>query len=338
MIYGRELPGYPYDLKAKLTRCIVAGQRKLFGSVLRRFSDHAPLPYSFTGAEANRAIRSLLLAEAPCMVARFGSGEMETTLRALDVTAPGNVLAKFGRMCAGRSGPFWWDNSIRAGIVWIAGFFPEDNASLEHFGRQVTQDCRQIDLLAGWLPGEKRLSKAYFPAVKAFPLIDLEPWWSAEPWSAALEGKTVLVVHPFSDTIRAQYAKRAMLFKNPSVLPEFELKTYRTVQSLAGLRPPFPTWFDALKRMCDDIAGIDFDIALIGAGAYGMSIAAFIKRDLKRKAVHMGGATQLLFGIKGHRWNREPRYVSELYNKEWIPPFDSERPEKARTVEGGSYW
>ena len=44
-----------------------------------------------------------------------------------------------------------------------------------------------------------------------------------------------------------------------------------------------------------------FDVAIIGCGAYGMPLAAMLKQAGKQ-AIHLGGATQLLFGIKGKRW------------------------------------
>lgn len=338
MHYGRELPGYPYNLTAKITRCIIVAQRIIFGRWLKNYSLHAPLPYSYTGDMASKAIYDLLTSDRPCMVARFGSGEMEATLRSLDVTSKGTWLAKFLRMCIGKTGPFWWDNSIRVGITWSAGLFPETNGTLERFGRLVVEDCKQIDILAGWLAGEKRLHAMCFPNGKAIPLIDLEPYWSSTPWSAALKGKSVLLVHPFEKTILSQYAKREKLFKDPNILPNFNLKVYKTVQSLAGNKTPFLTWFDALDYMCKEIAKIEFDIAIVGSGAYGMSIAAYIKRDLGKKVVHMGGATQLLFGIKGYRWDQEPRYVNELYNSHWSSPLPEDRPKNYKTVENGSYW
>jgi hypothetical protein len=338
MHYGRELPGYPYNLTAKITRCIIAAQRIIFGRWLKNYSLHTPLPHSYIGDMANKAVYELLTSDRPCMVARFGSGEMEATLRSLDVTSKGTWLFKFLRMCIGKSGPFWWDNSVRAGLVWSAGLFPETNDILKQFGQRVVVDCQQIDILAGWLEGETRLQALYFPNGKSIPLTALEPYWSKMPWSAALKGKNVLIIHPFSETIRSQYAKRALLFKNADVLPDFNLITYKTIVSLAGNKTPFPTWFDALDYMCADIAKIEFDIAIVGAGAYGMSIAAYIKRNLAKKVVHMGGATQLLFGIKGHRWDQEPRYVNELYNSHWCSPLPEDRPLNYKTVENGSYW
>ena len=337
MLYGRELPGYPFNTRALLTRAIIVAQRTVYSQWLRSYSSHVPLKHDWTGQAANDALRDLLSRAAPCMIARFGSGEMETTLRHLDISLPGSAAVKALRLLAGQIGPFWWDNSIRAGITWIAGLFPPTNETMDRFGARVLEDCREIDILAGWLAGEKRLQSLYFPRAACIPLINLEPFAVDAPWTMALEGKTVLLVHPFEATIRHQYAKRERLFKDPRILPAFTLKTYKTVQSLAGNSTRFPTWFDALEHMCREISAIDFDVAVIGAGAYGMSLAAHIKR-LGKKAVHMGGATQLLFGIKGGRWDHTPEYSQRLYNEDWTHPLAEDRPDNYKTVEGGSYW
>ena len=65
-------------------------------------------------------------------------------------------------------------------------------------------------------------------------------------------------------------------------------------------------------------------------------LAARIK-EAGRQAVHMGGATQLLFGIKGKRWDVHP-VISGLYNDYWVRPDESERPKGAESVEDGCYW
>jgi hypothetical protein len=316
---------------------MIVAQRKIFGQWLRSVSQHAPIEPDWTGQAASDGIRALLQGDKPCMISRFGCGEMETTLRHLDISLPGSAPLKFLRMFVGKTGPFWWDNSIRAGMNWIAGLFPPTDETMERFGEHVLDDCTEIDILAGWLAGEKRLRTICFPTVKCIPLNDLEPFSVETPWSMALEGQTVLLVHPFEATIRHQYANRHLLFDDPRVLPEFTLKTYKTIQSLAGNDTGFNTWFDALDHMCSDISKIDFDIALIGAGAYGMSIAAYVKR-MGKKAVHMGGITQLLFGIKGGRWDLSPKYSQHLYNEHWIRPLSEDRPNNYKTVENGSYW
>lgn len=339
MIYGRELEGYPYNLKAIATRCIIKGQRILFGHMLKGISDHAPMRLDYIGRQAsNDAIRNLLEDSEPRLIARFGSGEMEAILRGLDVTAPEGMVTKFLKMCCGKSGPYWWENSIRAGLVWIAGYFPEKDSDLEKFAFRAAEDSRQIDLLGSWLAGEKRMAKRYFPEAKAVYLDDLEPFWCERPWTTALKGKRVLLVNPFADTARKQYARRSELFANPEVLPDYELIPYESVQSCVGNKTPYKTWFEALDKMTEDISHIDFDVAIIGAGAYGMSIGAFVKRELKRKALHLGGMTQLLYGIKGKRWDDRPKYVKELYNDAWVRPSDAERPKNYLQHECGAYW
>lgn len=96
MIYGRELPGYPYNTKAFLTRCLVAGRRIVFGNCLARFSSHSPLRTCASGQTANDLLRNMLEQDAPCLIARFGSGEMEATLRGIDVQRNATLLQKIG--------------------------------------------------------------------------------------------------------------------------------------------------------------------------------------------------------------------------------------------------
>ena len=75
----------------------------------------------------------------------------------------------------------------------------------------------------------------------------------------SLEGKKVLVVHPFEKSIIKQY-KRDKIFYN-GFLPQFELITLKSVQSLGGITQ-FIDWFQALDYMKNKISEIDFDIAL----------------------------------------------------------------------------
>jgi hypothetical protein len=90
-----------------------------------------------------------------------------------------------------------------------------------------------------------------------------------------------------------------------------------------------------------EIDKADFDVCLIGCGAYGFPLAAHVKR-MGRKAVHFGGSLQLLFGIKGKRWedpNYNPVYnYAKLMNEHWIRPDESEKPSIASKVENACYW
>ena len=110
------------------------------------------------------------------------------------------------------------------------------------------------------------------------------------------------------------------------------------MQSLAGQRVDFASWFDAYRYMCDGIARIDFDICLIGAGAYGLPLGRFVK-GLGRRAIHLGGVTQILFGIKGRRWELEyADSTARLFNEHWVRPLPSETPAGKLKVDRGCYW
>ena len=127
-----------------------------------------------------------------------------------------------------------------------------------------------------------------------------------------------------------------MPLRDPRVLPRFELKTLAAVQSSAGTPTRFGDWFEALDFMADAVAATEFDVALLGCGAYGFALAAHVKR-LGRTAVHLGGPCQILFGIKGRRWD-EHDVVGRLYNDSWVRPSDTERPASYLEVEEGCYW
>ena len=51
----------------------------------------------------------------------------------------------------------------------------------------------------------------------------------------------------------------------------------------------------------------------------------------------MGGATQILFGIKGNRWDQHS-VIGKLYNEAWVRPNENETPKKAGINEGACYW
>ena len=153
---------------------------------------------------------------------------------------------------------------------------------------------------------------------------------------------------PFAKTILNQYSKRKILFKNEEILPEFHsLVVIKAVQSLGNSDDRFLDWFEALEFMKNEINKQDYDICLIGAGAYGFPLAAHVKR-MGKKSVHMGGALQLLFGIKGKRWEDpnygvrewgiEPKAYTTLINNHWVRPDETEKPETANQVEGACYW
>ena len=147
----------------------------------------------------------------------------------------------------------------------------------------------------------------------------------------------MLVVHPFRDTILRQYARREQLFPGSEVLPAFaSLTVVQAVQGLGGQQTGYASWFDALADMQRRMDAADYEVAVIGAGAYGLPLAVHA-RDTGHAAIQMSGATQLLFGIRGRRWDTHPQ-ISRLYNDAWVRPAENEGIARRDAVEGGSYW
>ena len=105
----------------------------------------------------------------------------------------------------------------------------------------------------------------------------------------------MLVVHPFKTTIERQYARRAELFPGTDILPQFaDLRIVQAVQDLAGADTGYASWFDALAAMEQQMDAAPYDVAIIGAGAYGLPLAAHA-RDTGHAAIQMSGALQLPF-------------------------------------------
>jgi hypothetical protein len=114
------------------------------------------------------------------------------------------------------------------------------------------------------------------------------------------------------------------------------LITYKNIQSI-GDSGPHSSWLESLEFMKSEISDIDFDIALLGCGGYGMPLASFIKNELNKPSIYIGGGLQILFGIKGDRWDNHED-VGKFYNSYWSRPLQTERPDAANSVEGGCYW
>ncbi len=310
----------------------LAGLRRVYSAATGKPThDPALLPRDFEGQDASDYIRGLVERDAPCLICRFGAFELGAVRIHYHRQEQGGFFRKSSRYIRGEIGPFLWDRSVRYRMSNNAGFSPASRAGLERFGQQMLADMEQIDVLGSWL-AEEALFRCRYPEAKIVPLRDLEPFQNPRPWSAGLSGQRVLVVHPFEQSIRTQYSKRRVLFEDPDTLPDFDLKTIKAVQSSVQIPSEYSDWFDAFESMCDEIEKTEFDVAIIGAGAYGMPLASFVKR-IGKKAVHLGGASQLLFGIKGKRWDDRG-----MYNEHWTRPLAAEVPRNAQKVEGGCYW
>ena len=290
---------------------------------------------------ANQIIYDYLVSDKPCMVGRFGYYELECTVFASNRLYHRYDLWNYMRY---KSDIWWYPNELVKRMFYNAGFFSPTPKMLDRFGLEMMEAMPLLDVLGSW----KKEESYFLSRLKDATFVNLEllnPLWSGEamPWSAALEGKNVLFVHPFVETINAQYKRRELIHKDSRILPEFNIKTIKAVQSITGMKPEkYDNWFDALHYMEDEIDKIDYDVCIIGCGAYGFLLAAHCKR-MGKKAIHLGGATQLLLGIKGKRWENPDygfngiNYLSFM-TPYWVHPSTEETPKESLKIEDGCYW
>ena len=282
---------------------------------------------------ANNLIYNILMVDKPCMIARIGSTEMQCMTNYVGVKSKRKSVFQYIK---GASYAWWWEKSTLKQMENWSGFFPATSKNAEKFCEQMFQDMKLTDVLGSWL-NEEDIFNNFLKKTRRINLEDLEPFFCNSPWTKALKGKKVLVVHPFAELIESQYTKHKKLFDN-NLLPQFELKTIKAVQSLGGENSEFKSWFEAFESMKLEIDNIDFDVCILGCGAYGFPLAAHVKR-IGKKSVHLGGCTQLLFGIIGKRWESFKWWpYMNLFNEYWVRPGNDYKPSNADDVEGACYW
>lgn len=297
---------------------------------------------------ANDKIYTLLSSGKPCMVSRFGTTEINCINNYLCIESKKPFFTKCIDYITDYTHTPWWNKDHWKIMSLWSGIFPPCEDTARRFSEIYLHDIPEIDLLACHQYYEK-----FMPLRDDVIRVQLEmlyPFFVERPWTRYLKGKKVLVVHPFEETIKLQYSKRELLFKDKDILPEFQLKTLKAVQTIAGCKSQFSSWFEALDYMKNEMSKIDFDICIIGCGAYGLPLAAYVKR-IGKQAIHLAGGTQLLFGILGNRWVKQYGDIlhyrpgvdinvnyRHLFNDNWIYPLKEDTPSNAQIVEGACYW
>lgn len=310
--------------------CRIFKMSILYKLGLKRYRSKRIAGHKVLGIEdGNRWLYEKIISGQPFAAVRYGGTELGTYKHCL-------------AYCLGFKKEL--SQSVVDNIQRQSGFFPNDKALLPKYKDLLEDVSPYIDFLATYATAfENYMIRNFIPEDSVVgDNRSMEPYYLNDeqtPWTKALEGKRVLVIHPFVDTIKKQYAKRELLFKNKDILPEFELYTLKAVQTIVGTKDDrFDTWFDALEWMYQEAMKIPFDVAILGCGAYGLPLACKLRKAGKQ-AVHIGGATQILFGVIGRRWELNSKEVSSLFNEHWVRPNADETPQNKQNNEfGGAYW
>lgn len=214
-----------------------------------------------------------------------------------------------------------------------AGIECRDTRSLDLYLSFLLDSIKNLDYCLEWCPeqGDKAILDACFTGMRLYQFSDLEPFWGDVGWHQQLVGKRVLVVSPLADTIEAQVLNYEKLWG-----ATIDVQVIRSAYP-SGLTGEAPVdWETKYIDLCLLIDECYFDLAIIGCGGLSLLIADYIKLMHKKTAIHLGGAVQLLFGIRGKRWDhlRESWYGTD----HWIRPLPHEVPKFSERVEGGCYW
>jgi hypothetical protein len=275
-----------------------------------------------SASEGNEAIKRALSMRSNLLVGRIGSVEMNVINR---------YLWRRQLPLISYAGP------LRHQIQLNAGVFPASDADLDKFAKFYLECVDDIDIFCAWfIRGETRIIREHkFDAVTVLPA--LEAFSFEAPWSLNLRDKRILLVTPFVDTIKQQLDRLSLIWGYdlfPGV--EFSFVRYPHSQLLMSDDRPARHWFDILGEAQAQIDDAPFDIGFVGAGAATLPLARYMK-TIGKTGIAMGGALQLLFGVRGRRWDADPRF-SRYFNQYWTRPLEQETPPKFRYIESGAYW
>lgn len=157
----------------------------------------------------------------------------------------------------------------------------------------------------------------------------LESFWKFSEWFSLLDGRTVLVLNSFEDSLRHQFARRQKIFAHLGVrYPDFELKVIRTPITFNSeeFSCPLPhrNFFETADVLCEQVRRCEFDFALVGAGGYTTPLLDTLQ-DMRKSHLQLGGMLQMYFGIYGGRYDTP--FFHQFMNEDWIRPLDSDKPD-----------
>ena len=229
-----------------------------------------------------------------------------------------------------------------------AGIFPLDYA--DKWRAASIRATQSANVLAtGWFAPLKEAETVALETWNAMPiqipLRSLEPYYvhPSKSWTRLLAGQRVAVVSSATESAKAQIKNLRAIWPNPAMLPsDIEWSWIQTGHppSIAQGRNEWPlhvtSWSDAVNHVVLEVIRSGSRFALLGCGGLSMPIAKELK-DRGIIAIVLGGAIQVLFGIKGRRWATHP-VISKFWNSAWVWPSSNETPAGAVAIEGGCYW
>jgi len=227
-----------------------------------------------------------------------------------------------------------------------AGIHVKDTESLHYYIDQLLQAYKHCTHLAIWeqvgpvfaITGKgQEMILERNPTLPRIQARSLEPYYVQNSWMSAMKGKRILIIHPFTTTIKKQLEKRHLLFPTTSWFEDCTFQFVKPPLTLAGNHEG-KDWTTSYQACIEELTQLEpFDVALVAAGGYGMLFADYIHTEMKRSVMYIGGALQLFFGIIGKRWFSNTQ-IMDCVTDDWVRPDALDQPPNFKRVEKGCYW
>lgn len=225
-----------------------------------------------------------------------------------------------------------------------AGIHITSIESLLKYSDMYMSSFEHADLYADWEPwgavyngGQDEIAHKFKKDTIWACVFDIFHFIYSCPWTTALQGKRILLVSPFEESLRKQIAVRKHIF-GIDLFPDCTFEFMKPPQTQGT---EISLEFDEeLGRFYKELEMKTelYDVALVSAGGYGNLICDFIFYKGK-SAIYIGGVLQMYFGIYGERWVESRKEIFTLYqNSYWRRPDESERPKNHTEIEKSCYW
>jgi len=241
-----------------------------------------------------------------------------------------------------------------------AGFWSPNQTSihdsLDLWAQDILEALSNLDAVVSWSPSAKtqelQILNQYSPNAKKIVLRALEPYYTPEyQYTTKMTKGPIAVVSPFAESIKKQWSIIHEVFPPIGLAGQM----WPQNQTLIPIRAPYGpamtqanlslSWsidilnegpLQAIQYLADQVSQSGAKYALVGIGA----LSLLLVHELKKRhivAIHTGGGTQIMFGIKGNRWQNHS-VISNFFNPSWTKPSQNEIPSEAQKVERSCYW
>ncbi len=219
-----------------------------------------------------------------------------------------------------------------------AGFFGDDKALMTwkkdmlFAMKNADLNMRVVSCNSFWVCDDVLTRLNLF--IPTLPYVEDITFWTS--LLNQLNTNKLAFVSYFSEDIKKQIPfMKWILEKNGGINKDAKKwKIIHSLNTIEGNQPSDKSFKEVGEELLKRCLDADQDIYFLSCGCYGIPLCDALKRKGK-KAIYVGGFLQLLFGLKGKRWD-DRNIVSQFYNKHWKYP--ETKPENHKLVEGGCYW